>query len=59
LEIRRNTVGENHRDFAQALTNLAGLYMSTDQYVTAEKLFQKALEIIRVVLGENHPDYAH
>ena len=43
---------------ASSLNNLAELYESQGRYKAAEPLYQKALEMRRSLLGENHPDVA-
>ena len=58
MEIRKQSLGEKHPDYATSLNNLAMLYQDMGDYVKAEPLFQKALEIYKQTLGEKHPDYA-
>ena len=57
-EIRRNILGEQHRDYAQSLNNLAGLYQTTRRYTEAEPLYSQAIDIVRASLGTEHPTYA-
>jgi len=45
-------------DTALALSNLARLYQSLDDYSKAEPLFQRALKIYEKALGPDHPDTA-
>ena len=44
--------------YATTLDNLAGLCCATGRYAEAEPLYRRALEVLRVALGEDHPDYA-
>ncbi len=48
LEIRRQTLGEAHPDYAQVLNNLAGLFQTIGRFREAEPLFKQALEIERM-----------
>jgi tetratricopeptide (TPR) repeat protein len=41
---------------AQSLNNLAPLYTETDDYATAEPLYERALAIREKELGPEHPD---
>ncbi|NCQ33234.1 MAG: tetratricopeptide repeat protein, partial [Armatimonadetes bacterium] len=43
---------------ASSLNNLAELYRALGQYEKAEPLYVQAMEILRKVLGEEHPHYA-
>ncbi|WP_138498506.1 tetratricopeptide repeat protein [Nostoc sp. PA-18-2419] len=45
-------------DLAANLNNLAGLYRVTGRYTEAEPLYQQALQLIKCLLGENHPAFA-
>ncbi|MEL6425496.1 MAG: tetratricopeptide repeat protein, partial [Pseudomonadota bacterium] len=55
IEIDRNTIGEEHPDFATHLNNLAGLYGLTGRYDEAEPLYTQAIEILEATLGPEHP----
>jgi len=57
-KLRRDSVGEEHADYAQTLNCLGSLYFSIGNYAQAESLFFRALKIRRRVLGQEHPDYA-
>jgi CHAT domain-containing protein/tetratricopeptide (TPR) repeat protein len=57
-KIRRDTVGEEHADYAQTINCLGSLYFSIGNYAQAESLFFRALKIRRRLLGPKHPDYA-
>lgn len=50
--------GINDSNYQNSLNNLAYLYNLDGQYVQAEILYKKVLEIRRETLGENNPDYA-
>lgn len=56
LEIRRATLGENHRDTGESYNNLAIIINTQGRYREAEPIYNKGLEIRRATLGENHPD---
>ena len=58
LEIRINTLGENHPDIAGSYNNLGIAYRSLGDYGKAIEYHEKALEIGINTLGENHPDIA-
>jgi tetratricopeptide (TPR) repeat protein len=58
LEIRKQSVGENHPDYAQSLNNLGELYLEMGLYSKAEENLRQALEILKRALGESHPSYA-
>ncbi|HEV3262883.1 MAG TPA: tetratricopeptide repeat protein, partial [Gemmataceae bacterium] len=58
LEIRGQILGQRHRDYAQSLNNLAGLYKDMGDHGSALPLYRQALEIWKQALGEKHPDYA-
>ncbi|HLP88932.1 MAG TPA: tetratricopeptide repeat protein [Nostocaceae cyanobacterium] len=58
LETTKQSLGEEHPDFATSLNNLAFLYNSQGRYSEAEPLYRQALELRRRVLGEEHPDFA-
>src|SRR5437899_742523 len=44
--------------YFDSLKRLAWLYESTDKPAQAEEVYQEALNVGRLVRGENHPDYA-
>ncbi|MBA2398858.1 MAG: tetratricopeptide repeat protein [Bradyrhizobium sp.] len=50
------TLGPNHPNVAQALNNLAALYLYQDRYVDAEPLFKRALAAFEKTLGPSHPE---
>jgi CHAT domain-containing protein/tetratricopeptide (TPR) repeat protein len=58
LEIRRETLGEQHPDYATTLNDLADLHKKMGAYTAAEPLLRQALEIRRETCGQQHPDYA-
>ncbi len=58
LAIREAALGKNHPDVADALNNLASLYLDQGLYGRAEPLYQRALAIREAALGKNHPDVA-
>ena len=50
--------GRNRSACAWALNNLAIVYKSEGKYADAERLYQRALAILRKARGANHPDVA-
>jgi tetratricopeptide (TPR) repeat protein len=67
LELRKRLLGGDHRDVAQSLnhlallyyfSNLAVLYHFQGKYEDAELLYLQALELLKRLLGENHPNVA-
>jgi tetratricopeptide (TPR) repeat protein len=47
--------GKQNRLYAEALSNLATLYVDSERYEEAEPLYRKALEIFRQVVSKGHP----
>ena len=58
MNIRKQTLGENHPDYALSLNNLASIYSSLGNYNKAIELGTQAINIRKKTLGENHPGYA-
>jgi len=58
LSITRDRLGEEHRDVATSLNNLAELYLDQGRYQEAEPFYLQALEIRKQLLGEEHPHVA-
>ena len=58
LLIFKQTLGEEHPDYASSLNNLGILYYEMRDYKAAEPYYKQALEIRKKALGEEHPDYA-
>jgi tetratricopeptide (TPR) repeat protein len=58
LAIFDKTLGHDHPDLAQSLSNLAGLYLEQGRYDEAELLLRRALAINEKPLGDDHPDLA-
>ncbi len=58
LAIRKEVLGERHRDYAASLNNLASVLQLQGDYAAARPLFERALAIRKDVLGERHPNYA-
>jgi len=55
LELRRQALGDDHPDTAQAMQNLAVLYNQEGKTAQAEALLIKVLEVRRRTLGEEAP----
>jgi Flp pilus assembly protein TadD len=58
LEVQRGDVGEDHPDYATALSNLGVLLQRQGDLQGSEPLLRQALAIRKAVLGEEHADYA-
>jgi CHAT domain-containing protein/tetratricopeptide (TPR) repeat protein len=58
LETRERLLGLDHRDVADAVDGLAGLYHEKGEYTKAEPLYGRALAIREKVLGPEHPNVA-
>ena len=56
LDLRVETLGEEHPDSLSSLNHLADLYFALGRIDEVEPLDRKTLEIRRRVLGEDHPD---
>ncbi len=55
LELRRQSLGDNHPDTLISMNSLASLYESQGKIALAEPLYLKVLEIRRRMLGEQNP----
>ena len=58
LEIRRDILGRQHRDYAASLNNLAALYYNMGEYEKTAPLFIESAETRKLTLGSLHPEYA-
>ncbi|MDJ1183148.1 CHAT domain-containing tetratricopeptide repeat protein [Roseofilum casamattae] len=58
VELARERWGNEHKNVATSLNNLASLYEHQGRYSEAEPLYQEAIAIVRIALPENHPDLA-
>lgn len=54
VELKRQMLGENHSDVANAINNLASLYYINGDYKKAESLFVKLLDLNKKIFGEEH-----
>ncbi len=59
LRLALRLYGENHRNTAAILNNLANLHCGQGQYGEAEPLYRRSLRIYEKVYGSNHPDVAN
>jgi WD40 repeat protein/Tfp pilus assembly protein PilF/uncharacterized caspase-like protein len=59
FKLRKELLGEEHRDTLATLNNVGWLYRDSGDYAQAARLLQKAVELRKKVLGANHPDYAY
>jgi len=58
LEIRRETLGDEHLNVAESLNDLGIVLVAKGEYGRAEPLFQEALSLRRKSLGDIHVDVA-
>jgi CHAT domain-containing protein/Flp pilus assembly protein TadD len=58
LDIRKQVLGGQHRDYAASLNSLGLLYRARGDYARAEPLLSQAVEIYKKRLGDQHPDHA-
>ena len=58
LELQKEIMGENTPPQNKLLRELAAQHAALQEFAEAEKAYQKALEIGRVVFTEKHPTYA-
>ena len=57
IEISKETVGEEHADYATRLNDFAGLLGDMGRYEEAEPLYRQAIEVNKITIREKHPDY--
>ncbi len=57
LKIRQEMVGTKHLDYAYALQILATLYLTTNNYLLAERTYQEVLQIRKQTLGVKNDSY--
>jgi tetratricopeptide (TPR) repeat protein/predicted Ser/Thr protein kinase len=58
LTLRRQALGNDHRDVAASLNNLANVRFDKGDYAGSEPLYREALAMRRKFLGNEHPDVA-
>ena len=58
LEIRQQTLPENHRDIAVSYNNIGGVYSALGEHKKALENLTTSLEILQQTLPENHHDIA-
>jgi tetratricopeptide (TPR) repeat protein/CHAT domain-containing protein len=59
VALARNRYGEQHIEFATAVSWLASQYRETGRYAEAGSLYKRTLAIREKVLGPNHPEVAN
>jgi tetratricopeptide (TPR) repeat protein len=57
LELRKESLGEKHPEYAASLNNLGLMYQSVGDYARAAELIRGATEIWETVLSDQYPDY--
>lgn len=55
LQIKKNALGEDHIELEYELINLGLVYYGQKKLELAEKQYQKAMQIQKKNLGEDHP----
>ena len=58
MNLRKQSLGEEHPDYALSLNNLAGYYSNLGDYRKAVEFGTQAMNICKQTLEENHPGYA-
>jgi tetratricopeptide (TPR) repeat protein len=56
LELRRLTLGAEHKDTLHTIRELGDLYIREGKYASAEPLLIKLVETLRHLRGDGHPD---
>ncbi len=56
LQLRQETMGPDHPDALQSMSDLASLHSARSQYDEAERLYRSVLETRRAKLGADHAD---
>ena len=56
LSIRKRVLGEDHRDIAIMIYNIATIYLEKGEDHTAMKLYSESLRVERRALGAKHPE---
>ena len=57
IKISKETIGEEHANYADYLGDFALLLWNMGRYEEAEPLYRQAIEIAKATIGEEHPDY--
>src|SRR5690606_22952621 len=58
LELRRQVYGDMHSDVGLAMSELAAVQWSLGRHEEALSTRTRAVEILRQMLGADHPEYA-
>jgi CHAT domain-containing protein/tetratricopeptide (TPR) repeat protein len=58
LAIRRQLLGEAHRDYAASVHTLAFLYREMGEHTKALSRYEQAIDLTEQAVGEAHPNYA-
>jgi tetratricopeptide (TPR) repeat protein len=56
LDIRRNVIGQMHRDVAKSLNALGICLLEKGQYLEARSMLERSLSMRKKLLGNEHPD---
>jgi tetratricopeptide (TPR) repeat protein len=56
VALARQKYGDNHAEYAAAISWLANVYQAQGRYAEAEPLYKRALAIHEKALGPDHPD---
>lgn len=59
LEIRRELLGESHRDTATSFNNVGSIYGQLGDFKRSLEYLEKALKIRQELFGERHPNIAN
>jgi Tfp pilus assembly protein PilF len=58
MAVTEKAFGPDHPDVAQALNNLAAVYVRQGRNADAERFFKRSVATFEKTLGPNHPDLA-
>jgi CHAT domain-containing protein len=58
LKLAKNEFGADHSNYANSLSIMGIIYLSTNKFAQAESMFEEAKKIKEKTVGKTHPDYA-